>query len=283
MQPDTQPKGGTLRRPSSALSGEPTLAPGRQAVTDPANRTARKPAEDRGRPSKRPLPPALKARQRKGLASPNRGKTFPIEVLSGTEVRALIDSAPANTPAGVRNRAMIAVLYRGGLRCAECLDLYEKDLDLDRGAVSVLRGKGGKRRTVGIGPETVILLERWIALRRELSLGPATPLFCCVRGAQRGRRLYSSAVRSLLPQLAAEAGISKRVHPHALRHTMAYELHNEGVPLALIRAQLGHSRLATTERYLDHFAPAHVIRAMGQRESWLEDANDTSRLARGNE
>ena len=73
-------------------------------------------------------------------------------------------------------------------------------------------------------------------------------------------------MRTLLPRVAAKAGIDKRVHPHGLRDTMAYELMMEGVPVPIIQQQLGHASLATTDLYLRHIAPADVIGAMKERE-----------------
>ena len=75
-----------------------------------------------------------------------------------------------------------------------------------------------------------------------------------------------SHVRTLLRRLADRVGIDKRVHPHGLRHTHAYELMMEGVPMPIIQQQLGHVSLATTDRYLSHIAPRQVIETMGQRE-----------------
>jgi integrase/recombinase XerD len=69
-----------------------------------------------------------------------------------------------------------------------------------------------------------------------------------------------------LHRLGAKAGIEKRVHPHALRHSMAFDLMWEGVPVPLIQAQLGHASLATTQRYLDHLAPKDLVDAMQRRE-----------------
>jgi site-specific recombinase XerD len=88
------------------------------------------------------------------------------------------------------------------------------------------------------------------------------PLFCTLRGTA----MSSSQVRTALPRLARRAGITKRVHPHGLRHTHAYELMMEGVPLAIIQRQLGHVSLATTNTYLAHIAPKEVIEAIGKRE-----------------
>lgn len=73
-------------------------------------------------------------------------------------------------------------------------------------------------------------------------------------------------MRTLLPRLAGKAGIDKRVHPHGLRHTMAFELMMEGVPVPVIQRQLGHASLATTDRYLAHLAPKDVVEAMQRRE-----------------
>ena len=88
------------------------------------------------------------------------------------------------------------------------------------------------------------------------------PLFCTLQG----KPLKSSYVRTLLPRLADKADIEKRVHPHGLRHTHAYELMTEGVPVPIIQQQLGHTSLATTDRYVSHLAPVDLISHMQQRD-----------------
>lgn len=90
----------------------------------------------------------------------------------------------------------------------------------------------------------------------------ASPLFCTLAGAG----LHSSYVRTLLPRLAGRAGIEKRVHPHALTHSHAAELAGEGVPIHLVRDQLGHASLATIDRYLRNIAPAELVATMQRRE-----------------
>ena len=84
----------------------------------------------------------------------------------------------------------------------------------------------------------------------------------------------SSYVRALFPKLARKAGIAKRVHAHGLRHTHAAELAAEGVPMNLIQAQLGHSSLATTSRYLDHIAPTQLVEAIRARRWQLWSPTD---------
>ena len=121
---------------------------------------------------------------------------------------------------------------------------------------------GKRARTVGFDPAAFGLIERWLDRRSELRINGRHRLFCTLEG----KPLDSSYVRHLLPRLAGKAGIEKRVHAHGLRHTHAAELAREGVPMNVIQAQLGHSNLGTTSRYLAHIAPAEVIRVMQGRE-----------------
>ena len=203
---------------------------------------------------------------RLGMRPANYGQTYPAEVLTREEISRLLAACSRRGVAGIRNRALIVVMWRSGLRIAEVLALRVKDIDLDAGTITVLHGKGNRRRTVGIDPEALAVIERWISVRRELGIGPASPLFCTISSTTRGRPVKSSYVREALKDLARKAGIEKRVHPHGLRHTHASELAREGVPVHVIRRQLGHSSLATTERYIDHLTPMDVIDAMRHRE-----------------
>lgn len=193
----------------------------------------------------------------------NKGKRYPAEVLSRSEVHRLILSASARAPTGVRNRALIAVLYRTGLRIAEALALRAKDMDRTNGTLRILHGKGDKARTVGMDPEAFSLVERWLDVREASGINPPAPIFCTLAG----RSLTSSYVRALLPRLGKKAGIEKRVHAHGLRHTMAAEMRAEGHDIGLISKALGHSSIATTARYLDHIAPVVVVDAM-RRRGW---------------
>ncbi|MBL8746453.1 MAG: phage integrase family protein [Phycisphaerae bacterium] len=193
----------------------------------------------------------------------NRGLTFPPEVLSREEVMALMDAC-AESPAGARNRALIVVLYRTGLRITEALALEPKDLDLEGGAVRVLRGKGGRSRTVGIDPGAAAVVGEWLAVREAWvaeDRSRAAAVFC----QRDGRRLESSYIRVLVPRLSGKAGIEKRVHAHGLRHTHAAELRAEGVDIGIISKQLGHRCISTTARYLDHIMPMAVVEAIRGR------------------
>ena len=188
---------------------------------------------------------------------------LPPEILTGTEVRLLLDACSRRCPTGIRNRALIAVLYRTGLRISEALALRRSDVDGDAGTVRVLHGKGDKARTVGLDPGGFGLLDLWLVRRSRLYFhaNGHTPLFCTLKGGP----INSSYIRRLLPRLAAKTGIAKRVHAHGLRHTHAAELAAENVPVNVIQRQLGHSSLTTTSEYLNHVAPQDVISAMQGR------------------
>lgn len=178
----------------------------------------------------------------------------PIDVLSRDEVLALVHALNPRYRSRARDRAWIALVYGTGLRCAEACDLLVQDLDLPRGAATVRRGKGGKRRLVGIPDWTRPYLELWLA-RRGPKPGPVfdTPTGLAVR---------PHYYRRLLPRLAAKIGLAKRVHPHGLRHSWASAAAWAGMPIHLIQAALGHANLAITTTYVQHLAPTSVIEAM---------------------
>jgi site-specific recombinase XerD len=193
--------------------------------------------------------------------SASTSRRRPPEVLSEVEAIALLKACSTRAPTGVRNRALIAVLWRCGLRVSEALSLELRDIDLDAGTVRVRHGKGDRSRTVGLDEQTTALLARWIDRRRKLSPGARAPIFCTLAGG----RIDTSYVRRLLPRLARKAGIDRRVHAHGLRHTYASELAREGTAINVIRDALGHTSLAVTDRYLRDVAPTHVIDTMRAR------------------
>ncbi len=188
-------------------------------------------------------------------------RRFPPEVLTDQEVRALMDACGKFTPTGIRNRALITVLYRSGLRINEALALLPKDIDFASGAIRVLHGKGDKARTVGIDAGAIEFVQRWLEMRERWGVNGCHPIFC----TRSGERIGPGYIRRLFPALGRKSGIQKRVHPHGLRHTHAAQLRGEGIDIGIISKQLGHISIATTARYLDHIAPVMVIRAISLR------------------
>jgi site-specific recombinase XerD len=204
---------------------------------------------------------ALVSNRRKSRTARIKPKRrFPPETLIDVEVRALLGACPRSAT-GIRNRALIAILYRTGLRISEALDLYPKDIDLDRGAIRVMNGKGGKSRVVGADRGALAILERWLDVRACSGHNAVRPVFCTASG----KRLTAGYVRRWLPLLGRRARIAKRVHAHGLRHTHAAQLREEGVDIGIISKQLGHASISTTAHYLDHIAPWAVVDAITQR------------------
>jgi site-specific recombinase XerD len=162
---------------------------------------------------------------------------------------------------GVRLRALIVVLWRAGLRTHEALALSEPDLDRRRGSLLVRRGKGGRRREVGMDEWAWEQLRPWLDLRLELPVGP---LFCVINGPTRGRPWSAAAVRADLRRTAMAAGVRRRFAPHQLHHAHAVET-AQGVLLTVIQRQLGHSNLGITLIYLQDIDNAEIIDANARR------------------
>ena len=197
--------------------------------------------------------------QRKSPA--NKGKKYPPEVLTTEEITVLLKTPSNRAPTGIRNRALLYVGYKAGLRLSEALDLYPKDVETDKGVVRILHGKGDKARTVGLPMDACVALDRWLDRRKKLKLSNKVPLFCTLDG----KPMFDSYVRALMKRLKERGEIDKRVHYHGLRHTLAWELAKEGVPMPIIQKALGHTSLQTTDRYLRHVAPIDVIDVMKNR------------------
>ncbi|MGH1348747.1 MAG: tyrosine-type recombinase/integrase [Nannocystales bacterium] len=179
---------------------------------------------------------------------PTRGKLMPPEVLTEVEVRALIGACSTRGVTGHRNRALLAILWRTGVRISEAFELRPHDMDFKNGTVRVRLGKGLKPRTTVLSNlDALPLVERWLEKRGKLpAVGQGAPLLCTLKGTATD----PSYARHLLPRLAKRAGLERRVHPHGIRHTHAADLALAGVPVLAIQQQLGHSSLVTTANYL---------------------------------
>lgn len=189
----------------------------------------------------------------------NKGRKFPPRPLTSAEADRLLDACGGGR-VGVRNRALLVVMYRAGLRVSEALALGIDDIHRIAGGlvVYVRHPKGCRRRKnptrpreVGLDPKATAIVEAWLVERGN---GPGV-LFDSARGVA----LLPSYVRAMLPRLARKAGITKRVHAHALRHTFARQLYDEKVGLVEIMLALGHQSLATTQSYLESIGANEVI------------------------
>src|ERR687883_10307 len=155
-------------------------------------------------------PPATLASFHAGRSSRNKGMRYPADPPTVEEVVAVMRAA-GETMHGQRLRGLIVVLWRAGLRIGEALALTEADLDPRRGAVLVRRGKGGRRREVGMDDWAWEQLQRWLTARLQLPVGP---LFRVIIGPTRGRRWSSAAARAQLRETAVAAGVRRRFAAH---------------------------------------------------------------------
>ncbi|MDV7211317.1 site-specific tyrosine recombinase XerD [Azotobacter beijerinckii] len=182
---------------------------------------------------------------------PQLGRPLP-KSLSEADVEALLAAPESSDPLGLRDRAMLEVLYACGLRVSELVGLRLEQLNLRQGVVRVL-GKGSKERLVPLGEEAIAWLERHLAEARPLLLGgrPSDVLFPSLRGEQMTRQTFWHRIK----HHAQVAGIGKSLSPHTLRHAFATHLLNHGADLRVVQMLLGHSDLSTTQIY------THVARA----------------------
>lgn len=168
------------------------------------------------------------------------------KALSEAEIEALLQ-APADTPLGLRDRAMLELMYATGLRVSELVGLVAAQVNLRQGALRVV-GKGDKERLVPLGDEATHWLARYVAEARPLLLkgGRSEALFVSNRRAAMTRQMFWTLVK----KHALAAGIAaSRISPHVLRHSFATHLLNHGADLRALQLMLGHSSLSTTQIY----------------------------------
>jgi site-specific recombinase XerD len=191
----------------------------------------------------------------------NKGRQYPADPPTVEEIVAVMRRA-GETAHGLRVRALIVVLWRAGLRISEALALAESDLDPASGAVLVRRGKGGKRREVGMDRWGWQQIQPWLDIRPALPVGA---LLCVMHGPTAGRPWSATAARSTLRDLAVAAGVRRRFAPHQLRHVHAVEMAREGVPLTVVQRQLGHANLGITSIYLQGIDNSEIINTVFAR------------------
>ncbi|MGR8918707.1 MAG: site-specific tyrosine recombinase XerD [Gammaproteobacteria bacterium] len=179
------------------------------------------------------------------LSGPRLGRTLP-KSLSEDDVEALLDAPDTQAALGVRDRAMLEVLYATGLRVSELVGLELHAVNLRQGVVRV-SGKGSKERLVPLGEEAMAWLDRFLSgARGEITGGAQTrALFPTRRGSAMTRQAFWHLIR----KYARRAGITAALSPHTLRHAFATHLLNHGADLRVVQMLLGHSDISTTQIY----------------------------------
>lgn len=182
---------------------------------------------------------------------PQLGRPLP-KSLSEADVEALLAAPELDDPIGLRDRAMLEVLYACGLRVSELIALTLEQVNLRQGVLRVF-GKGSKERLVPLGEEAIVWIERYMREARPFLLDgkPSDVMFPSLRGEQMTRQTFWHRIK----HQARVAGIAKSLSPHTLRHAFATHLLNHGADLRVVQMLLGHSDLSTTQIY------THIARA----------------------
>ncbi len=187
----------------------------------------------------------LTANPADSLRGPRQDKNLP-HFLSEEALLQLLSAPPADTPLGLRDRAILETLYSAGLRVSELTGLDMAALDLDSGLVTV-RGKGKRERLALLGPQALDALQRWLQARVSVAHGGKgkDALFL----NKNGTRLTSRSVGRLLEKYLAQVGLDPRTSPHSLRHSFATHLLDRGADIRSVQELLGHRSLGTTQIY----------------------------------
>jgi integrase/recombinase XerD len=192
------------------------------------------------------------------LEHPRLPRPLPGDVLTTEEVTAVLDVPDLTDPGGLRDRALVELLYATGLRRNEALDLDLGDLDHDERWVRVLHGKGDKGRILPVTRSAWHHLLGYVERGRP-SLATRHPdSSCALFLSSLGRRLSEPSILRALRALGRQAGLARGLTPHTLRRSFATHLLQAGVSLRHIQALLGHASLTTTARYLGF--DAHELR-----------------------
>jgi integrase/recombinase XerC len=179
------------------------------------------------------------------VTNPKTERRLP-RLLDPASVQSLLEAPPRSTIAGLRDRAILEVLYAAGLRVSELSGINIEDLDLERGQVRVL-GKGSHQRIVFLGSPARAAVRSYLeTARNRLSGRRASPALFLNRA---GERLTTRSVQSLVRKYSAIAGIARDIHPHMIRHSFATHLLDGGADLRIVQHLLGHATPVTTQIY----------------------------------
>jgi len=184
------------------------------------------------------------------ILSPKTERRIPVH-FDEAQMARLLDS-PGETPAALRNRAILELFYATGIRCSELVGLDLGEIDQDGRTVRVL-GKGQKERVVPFGKPAAAALDAYLVVRGQLS-AQSDALFL----NRRGGRLTDRSIRELVKRRILAVALAQEASPHTIRHSFATHLLERGADLRAIQELLGHSSLSTTQRYT-HVNTRHIM------------------------
>jgi len=189
---------------------------------------------------------AVKRDPTQGLRTPKVGRKLP-HFLGAKQIDALLAAPVAATPLGLRDRAILEVMYSGGLRAAEVVGLNVSDLDLAQQIVRV-RGKGRRERLAPIGKLAIAAIVAWLSVRKPKVAGGGKPIPALFLN-KLGGRLTTRSLGRLVEKYMKVAGLDPKTTPHTLRHTFATHLLERGADIRSVQELLGHASIATTQIY----------------------------------
>lgn len=179
----------------------------------------------------------------KPLRNPRPDRKLP-HFLTNDEISRLLETPPATTNLGIRDRAILETMYSAGLRVSEAVGLNDQDIDWHAGVLRV-RGKGKRERLAPLGSFAARALRRWFEVRQRKDDSPNGPTFT----NRFGKRLTTRSVGRMLEKHIQKAGLDQRTSPHTLRHSFATHLLDRGADIRSVQELLGHKSLVTTQIY----------------------------------
>jgi integrase/recombinase XerD len=195
----------------------------------------------------------IKTSPAEDIAAPQKGFYLP-KFLNQTEIETLLLQPDVSTETGLRDRAVLELMYSSGLRVSEAVNLQIRDLDLDAGVLTCI-GKGSKTRRIPIGTSAVEWLKSYLILRRKQENIEIGNLFVSPLGRPLTRQLIHSSIKSYGDACGLEG-----VSPHTLRHSFATHLVQNRADIRSVQQMLGHADISTTQIYT-HITDAHLKKA----------------------
>lgn len=192
----------------------------------------------------------LKSSPAEDIATPQKGSYLP-KFLNKTEIEMLLSQPDVSTEIGLRDRAILELMYSSGLRVSEVVNLQIRDLDLDLGILTCI-GKGSKTRRVPMGSSAVEWMKSYLALRRKIENVENQNMFVSPSGKPLNRQLIHSFIKAYGDKCGLEG-----VSPHTLRHSFATHLVQNSADIRSVQQMLGHADISTTQIYT-HITDAHL-------------------------
>ena len=180
------------------------------------------------------------------MSSPKLSRKLP-EVLSFNEIEKILEAPDTRNDAGLRDKALLEIMYSSGLRVSEAINLHLNDLIFDEGLIRVM-GKGSKERIVPVGSSAIKWVNNYL-LKGRPSLEKKGKSLNFVFLNKRGTKISRMGVWNIVDRYTKEAGIDKEVHPHIFRHSFATHLLEGGADLRSVQEMLGHADISTTQIY----------------------------------